>query len=88
MKPLSKIAAGVSPSATLAVSALAKKMKAEGKDVIGFGAGEPDFATPDRISYAGVRDLRRKNEIYASSRYDRAASGDLRPREGGLRSGV
>ena len=30
-------------------------MKAEGKDVIGFGAGEPDFATPDRISYAGVR---------------------------------
>ena len=55
MKPLSKIAAGVSPSATLAVSALAKKMKAEGKDVIGFGAGEPDFATPDRISYAGVR---------------------------------
>ena len=55
MKALSKIAAGVSPSATLAVSALAKKMKAEGKDVIGFGAGEPDFATPDRISYAGVR---------------------------------
>ena len=47
MKALSKIAAGVSPSATLAVSALAKKMKAEGKDVIGFGAGEPDFATPD-----------------------------------------
>ena len=39
MKALSKIAAGVSPSATLAVSALAKKMKAEGKDVIGFGAG-------------------------------------------------
>lgn len=55
MKALSKIAAGVSPSATLAVSALAKKMKAEGKDVIGFGAGEPDFSTPDRISYAGVR---------------------------------
>ena len=55
MKALSKIAAGVSPSATLAVSALAKKMKAEGKDVIGFGAGEPDFATPDSISYAGVR---------------------------------
>lgn len=41
MKALSKIAAGVSPSATLAVSALAKKMKAEGKDVIGFGAVSP-----------------------------------------------
>ena len=71
MKALSKIAAGVSPSATLAVSALAKKMKAEGKDVIGFGAGEPDFATPDRISYAGVR------AIHPGGRHDRAASGDL-----------
>ena len=46
MKPLSKIAAGVSPSATLAVSALAKKMKAEGKDVIGFGAGETASVMP------------------------------------------
>ena len=75
MKALSKIAAGVSPSATLAVSALAKKMKAEGKDVIGFGAGEPDFATPDRISYA--RDLRRKDALHPGGRHDRAASGDL-----------
>lgn len=55
MKAISKIAASVSPSATLAVNALAKKMRAEGKDVIGFGTGEPDFATPDRISYAGIR---------------------------------
>lgn len=55
MKAISKIAASVSPSATLAVDALAKKMRAEGKDVIGFGTGEPDFATPDRICYAGIR---------------------------------
>lgn len=55
MKAISKIAASVSPSATLAVNALAKKMRAEGKDVIGFGTGEPDFATPDRISYVGIR---------------------------------
>ncbi|MBS1402364.1 MAG: pyridoxal phosphate-dependent aminotransferase [Oscillospiraceae bacterium] len=55
MKAISKIAASVSPSATLAVNALAKKMRAEGKDVIGFGTGEPDFATPDRICYAGIR---------------------------------
>ena len=55
MKPISKIAASVSPSATLAVNALAKKLKAEGKDVISFGTGEPDFPTPDPISYAGIR---------------------------------
>lgn len=55
MKDISRIAAAVSPSATLAVNALAKKMRAEGKDVIGFGTGEPDFATPDRISYAGIQ---------------------------------
>ena len=54
MKAISKIAAAVSPSATLAVNALAKKMRAEGKDVVGFGTGEPDFETPDRISYAGI----------------------------------
>ena len=74
MKALSKIAAGVSPSATLAVSALAKKMKAEGKDVIGFGAGEPDFATPDSRC---ARDLRRKDALHPGGRHDRAASGDL-----------
>ena len=55
MKSLSKIAASVSPSATLAVSALAKKMKADGLDVISFGAGEPDFDTPSAISLAGVK---------------------------------
>lgn len=55
MKAISKIVAAVSPSATLAVNALAKKMRAEGKDVVGFGTGEPDFETPDRISYAGIR---------------------------------
>ncbi len=41
-------------SATLAVSARAARMRAEGIDVIGFGAGEPDFDTPDHIKQAGV----------------------------------
>ncbi len=41
--------AAIAPSATLAVDAKAKAMQAEGLDVIGFGAGEPDFATPDHI---------------------------------------
>lgn len=55
MKSLSKIASSVSPSATLAVNALAKKLKAEGLDVISFGTGEPDFDTPAAISYAGIK---------------------------------
>jgi len=42
----------IKPSATLAVSAAAKAMKAQGIDVIGFGAGEPDFDTPDHIKQA------------------------------------
>jgi aspartate/methionine/tyrosine aminotransferase len=46
--------AAVSPSATLAVDAKAKKLKAEGADVIGFGAGEPDFPTPEHIVEAAV----------------------------------
>jgi aspartate aminotransferase len=40
---------------TLAVSAKAKAMKAAGLDVVGFGAGEPDFKTPDHICYAAVK---------------------------------
>ena len=39
----------ISPSLTLAITAKAKAMKAEGKSVIGFGAGEPDFNTPRHI---------------------------------------
>jgi aspartate aminotransferase len=45
---------GISESATLAVSSKAKKMKAEGVDVIDFGLGEPDFPTPRPISEAGI----------------------------------
>ena len=41
--------AAVSPSATLAVDARAKALQAQGENVIGFGAGEPDFATPEHI---------------------------------------
>ena len=41
--------AAVSPSATLAVDAKAKALKAAGENVIGFGAGEPDFPTPEHI---------------------------------------
>ena len=42
---LSKKATGVKPSSTLAITAKAKALKAQGVDVVGFGAGEPDFNT-------------------------------------------
>lgn len=44
----------IAPSATLAVDAKAKALKAEGRPVIGFGAGEPDFATPQHIVEAAI----------------------------------
>src|SRR2546421_10177198 len=46
--------AAIKPSPTLAVSAKAAKLKAEGKDVIAMGAGEPDFDTPQFIKDAAV----------------------------------
>ena len=55
MKELSKIALAVQPSATLAIDTMFKQMRADGLDVIGFGAGEPDFPTPDHIKEAGIQ---------------------------------
>ena len=55
LKKLAQIASAVRASSTMAMDALAKKMKAEGVDVIGFGAGEPDFNTPDHIKAAADR---------------------------------
>ncbi len=52
---IAKRVAGLTASATLAVDAKAKALKAEGVDVIGFGAGEPDFDTPEHIKVAGVK---------------------------------
>ena len=49
MTRISRRIGAIAPSATLIVDAKAKALKAEGKPVIGFGAGEPDFATPDYI---------------------------------------
>ena len=49
MKPLSTVASAVKASTTLMIDSKAKQMKADGLDVVGFGAGEPDFNTPDNI---------------------------------------
>ncbi len=51
---LSKRVQAIKPSPTLAVTARAAKLKAEGKDIIGLGAGEPDFDTPQHIKDAAV----------------------------------
>jgi aspartate aminotransferase len=56
---LSKRVQKVKPSPTLAVTARAAKLKAEGKDIIGLGAGEPDFDTPLHIADAGVDAIRK-----------------------------
>ena len=48
----------IKPSPTLAVDAKAKAMKAEGVDLVSFGAGEPDFGTPDNIREAGIKAIR------------------------------
>lgn len=55
---LSKKAQQIEPSITLAITAKAKKMKAEGIDVVGFGAGEPDFNTPEYIQEAAIKAIR------------------------------
>ncbi len=54
---ISKRAASLSPSLTLAIDSKAKQMKAEGIDVVGFGAGEPDFDTPQHIKDAAIKAL-------------------------------
>lgn len=57
--------AAIAESATLAVDAKAKALKAKGENVIGFGAGEPDFPTPENIVEAAVRACRDpKNHKY------------------------
>ena len=54
----------VNPSMTLAIDAKAKELKAKGEDVIGFGAGEPDYDTPDRIKQAGIRAIEANETHY------------------------
>jgi aspartate aminotransferase len=54
---ISQKAASLAPSLTLAIDSKAKQMKAEGQDVVGFGAGEPDFDTPQHIKDAAIKAL-------------------------------
>ncbi len=54
MNNISAKAASISPSATLAIDAKAKAMKAQGLNIVGFGTGEPDFDTPNHIKKAAI----------------------------------
>ena len=78
----------IQPSMTLAVSAKAKKMKADGADVVSFGAGQPDFKTPDHICEAGIQAIRDGHHGYvvpASGLADlKAAVADYLARVSGL----
>ena len=54
---LSERVQSIKPSPTLAVTARAAAMRATGKDIVGLGAGEPDFDTPEHIKQAAIKAL-------------------------------
>ena len=56
----------IKPSPTIAVSQKAKELKAAGKDVIGLGAGEPDFDTPDNIKDAAIKAIKDGDTKYTA----------------------
>src|SRR5689334_15395950 len=56
----------IKPSQTIAVTMKARALKAEGRDVIGLGAGEPDFDTPDNIKEAAIAAIRRGETKYTN----------------------
>lgn len=67
MEILAKRIRTISPSQTLAISAKAKAMKAEGEYVVNFGVGEPDFPTPEHIVEAGIEALKAGKTKYTPS---------------------
>lgn len=67
MKELSFLVSNVEESRTLAITALIKKLKCEGKKVLSFSAGEPDFNTPDFIKEAGIEAIRKNFTRYTAS---------------------
>jgi len=68
MLKLSRSVSVLQPSLTLALTAKAKAMQAEGIDVVSFGAGEPDFDTPDFIKDAAIEDIRKGVTKYTAER--------------------
>ncbi len=66
MSFLSETLSRVKPSPTIAVTNKARELKATGKDVIGLGAGEPDFDTPENIKAAGIRAIEEGKTKYTA----------------------
>ncbi len=64
---LSRRIDAVKPSATIAITSMARELRSQGVDVIGFGAGEPDFNTPDPIVQAAVEALQKGFTRYTAS---------------------
>src|ERR1700712_2186601 len=58
--------ARIKPSATIAVTDKARALKAAGRDIIGLGAGEPDFDTPDNIKQAAIKAIERGETKYTN----------------------
>src|SRR3954451_16124124 len=58
--------ARIKPPATIGVTQRARELKAAGRDVIGLGAGEPDFDTPDNIKEAAIAAIRRGETRYTA----------------------
>ena len=55
----------VKPSPTVALTGRVAQLKAEGKDIIGLGVGEPDFDTPVHVANAGVDAIRRRGNCFS-----------------------
>lgn len=64
LKPLSDLISSIQESKTLAITSLIKKLKAEGKNVLSFSAGEPDFPTPDFIKEAAIKAINNNFTYY------------------------
>ncbi|MEM8921473.1 MAG: aminotransferase class I/II-fold pyridoxal phosphate-dependent enzyme, partial [Pseudomonadota bacterium] len=64
--PVSDALKRVKPSATIAVTSKARELKAQGLDVIGLGAGEPDFDTPDNIKEAAIKAIHEGKTKYTA----------------------
>src|SRR5215470_3952980 len=65
--PIAERISSISVSSTMKVSSDAEKLRAEGVDVVDFGAGEPDFATPDNIKQAAIRALEQNFTKYTAA---------------------
>src|SRR5256886_17195415 len=67
INPIAERISTISVSSTMKVSADAEKLRSEGVDVVDFGAGEPDFPTPDNIKQAAIRALDQNYTKYTAA---------------------